>query len=202
MARDILGQFGWSARRTSAPGPVCGGPDRNLRHGQRIAHEFVVAKAQRRGNTPAMAELAAIASPPYFGAAGIAAWMKCVRWLDEFGAVWHQPDKFRPIRWMLGSPEYSWPEKLRFTKAAIRSFELLYDDLVHADLSTSCPELAVPVFMAVGRFDRMAPPEVAERYSTRSLHRTRSGCGSKSRATFPNGNRPTSSTGSSSRRSS
>ena len=132
--------------------------------GQRIAHEFVVFEAQRRAHSSAMAELASIASPPYLGAEGISAWMKCVRWLDEFGAVWHQPKKFRPIRWMIGSPEYSWPEKLRFTKAAIRSFELLYDDLVHTDLCTSCLELAVPVFMAVGRYDRMAPPEVAERY--------------------------------------
>ena len=132
--------------------------------GQKIAHEFVVAEAQRRGNTSAAAELAAIAPPPYFGATGIAAWMKCVRWLDEFGAVWHQPKKFRPIRWMIASPEYSWSEKLRFTKAAIGSFELLYDDLVRADLNKSCPDLAVPVFMAVGRHDRMAPPECAERY--------------------------------------
>ncbi len=132
--------------------------------GQTIAHEFVVAEAQRRGHASAVAELASIAAPPYLGTEGIASWMKCVRWLDEFGAVWHQPKKLRPIRWMIGSPEYSWTEKLRFTKAAMRSFELLYDDLVQADLSTSCPELAVPVFMAVGRYDRMAPPEVAKRY--------------------------------------
>ena len=134
--------------------------------GQRIAHEFVVAAAEQRGMAAASAELTSIGSAPYVGPDGIAAWMKCVRWLGEFGAVWHQPEKFRPVRWMLNSPEYSWREKLRFTKAAIRSFELLYDDLVHADLNTSCLDLAVPVFMAIGRYDRMAPPEVAERYFT------------------------------------
>src|SRR3954454_3433554 len=134
--------------------------------GQRIAHAFAVAEAERRGLTSASTELASIASPPYPGPEGIAAWMTCVRWLGELGAVWHQPEKFRPIRWMLASPEYSWPEKLRFTKAALGSFELLYDDLVRADLHRSCLDLAVPVFMAVGRYDRMAPPEVAERYFT------------------------------------
>ena len=61
-------------------------------------------------------------------------------------------------------PRYSWPEKLRFTKAANRSFELFYDDLLRSDLHSSCPELAVPVFMAAGRYDRMAPTDVAERY--------------------------------------
>ncbi len=65
---------------------------------------------------------------------------------------------------MIDSPEYSWAEKLRFTKAATRSFELLYNDLVHADLHTSCRELTVPVFIAAGRHDHIAPPEVAERY--------------------------------------
>ncbi len=132
--------------------------------GQEIAHQFAISEAQRLGNTSAAAELGAIPSPPFLGAEGIAAWMKCVHWLDKFGAVWHQPKKFRPTRWMIGSPESSWAEKLRFTKAALRSFELLYDDLVRADLSTSCPELAMPVFMAAGRYDRMAPPELAERY--------------------------------------
>jgi pimeloyl-ACP methyl ester carboxylesterase/DNA-binding PadR family transcriptional regulator len=124
--------------------------------GQRIAHDFVVAEAQRRGHKSAITAMASIPPPPYLGAEGLASWMQCVRWLGEFGALWHQPEKFRPIRWMLSSPEYSWPEKLRFTNAATRSFQLLYDDLVRADLSASCPELAVPVFMAAGRHDRAA----------------------------------------------
>jgi pimeloyl-ACP methyl ester carboxylesterase len=132
--------------------------------GQRIAHAFAVSEAHRRGHAAAVQDLESIAAPPYLGAAGLASWMQCVRWVGEFGAVWHRPQVFRPVRWMLSSPEYSWQEKLRFTKAADRSFELLYDDLVRSDLRTSCPDLAVPVFMAAGRHDRMAPPEVAERY--------------------------------------
>jgi pimeloyl-ACP methyl ester carboxylesterase len=132
--------------------------------GQQIAHEFVVEEAQRRGDASAVTAIASIPPPPYDGAEGLASWMQCVHWLGEFGGLWHQPKKFRPIRWMVGSPEYSWPEKLRFTNAATLSFELLYDDLVRADLGTSCLELAVPVFMVAGRHDRMAPPEVAERY--------------------------------------
>lgn len=132
--------------------------------GQRVAHQHVVDEAQRRGHATAVSAISSIASPPYVGAEGIASWMQCVRWLGEFDAVWHQPDTFRPVRWMISSPEYSWTEKLRFTNAATRSFELLYDDLVRADLASSCLDLAVPVFMVVGRHDRLAPPEVAEPY--------------------------------------
>lgn len=85
--------------------------------GQRIAHEFVVAEAHRRGHAAALEAVASIASPPYLGTGGLASWMQCVRWLGEFGAVWHQPQKFRPVRWMVNSPEYSWAEKLRFTSS-------------------------------------------------------------------------------------
>ena len=134
--------------------------------GQRAAHAFAVAEAEHRSHASASTALATIASPPYLGAEGLASWRRCVKWLGEFGAIWHQPETFRPVRWMVASPEYSWPEKLRFTKAATRSFELLYDDLARADLCTSHTELDVPVFMAVGRHDRMAPPDVAERYFT------------------------------------
>ena len=61
-------------------------------------------------------------------------------------------------------PSIRGPEKLHFTKAAARSFEILYTDLERSDLCTSCPELAVPMFIALGRYDRMAPTEIAERY--------------------------------------
>jgi pimeloyl-ACP methyl ester carboxylesterase len=82
------------------------------------------------------------------------------------GALWHSPEKFDRVGWMLGSTEYSWPEKLRFNRAAERSFGLLYADLLSVNLSQTVPQVEVPVFFAEGRHDRMAPAEVAERYFT------------------------------------
>ena len=67
---------------------------------------------------------------------------------------------------MLASIEYSWPEKLRFSRAAGRSFNLLYPDLMSVNLSETVPQVEVPVFVAEGRHDRLAPAEVAERYFT------------------------------------
>ena len=67
---------------------------------------------------------------------------------------------------MLASIEYSWPEKLRFNRAAGRSFALLYADLLSVDLNEMVPRVEVPVFLAEGRHDRMSPVEVAERYFT------------------------------------
>src|SRR5580704_14782692 len=105
-------------------------------------------------------------SPPYAGTEGIAKWRRCARWLSEFGALWHSSEKFDRVGWMLASIEYSWPEKLRFNRAAERSFGLLYADLLSVNLSETVPQVEVPVFFAEGRHDRMAPAEVAERYFT------------------------------------
>lgn len=132
--------------------------------GQSVAHQFALVEATRRGNAGAVEALTALPPAPYLGPEGMKHWMVCVRWISEFGAVWHQSEVFRPVPWMINSPEYSWPEKLRFTKAATTSFARFYDDLLRADLSASCPKLDVPVFVAAGRFDQMAPTQIAQRF--------------------------------------
>lgn len=136
----------------------------NFAEGQQVAYRFLLAESQRRGIAKAFTELNSLGSPPYAGIEGIAKWRRCARWLGEFGAVWHSSEKFDRVGWMLSSIEYSWPEKLSFNRAAARSFDLLYPDLLSVNLSESVPQVGAPVFIAEGRHDRMAPAEVAERY--------------------------------------
>ena len=136
----------------------------NFAEGQQVAYRFLLAESQRRRNRKALAELTGLGVPPYAGADGIAKWKRCARWLGEFGAAWHSSEKFNRVGWMLASIEYSWPEKVRFNRAAARSFDLLYADLLSANLSEAVPQIKVPVFFAEGRYDQMAPVEVAERY--------------------------------------
>jgi proline iminopeptidase len=138
----------------------------NFAEGQQVAYRFLLAESRRRGNTKAFTELESLGSPPYAGTEGIAKWRRCARWLGEFGALWHSSEKFDRVGWMLASVEYSWPEKLRFNRAAERSFDLLYADLLSVNLSETVPRVEVPVFFAEGRYDRLAPVEVAERYFT------------------------------------
>jgi pimeloyl-ACP methyl ester carboxylesterase len=138
----------------------------NFAEGQQVAYRFLLAESQRRGDTKAQAELNSLGSPPYSGTGGMAKWGRCARLLGEFGAIWHSSEKFDRVGWMLASIEYSWPEKLRFSRAAGRSFNLLYPDLMSVNLSETVPQVEVPVFVAEGRHDRLAPAEVAERYFT------------------------------------
>jgi pimeloyl-ACP methyl ester carboxylesterase len=136
----------------------------NFAEGQQIAYRFLMAEAERRNAGKALAELTALGSPPYAGADGGAKWKRCARWLGEFGAVWHSHEKFDRVRWMISSIEYSWPEKLRFNRAAERSFDLLYEDLLSVNLIETVRRVEVPVFLAEGRYDQLAPVELAERY--------------------------------------
>jgi proline iminopeptidase len=136
----------------------------NFSEGQQAAYRFALAEAQRRNASKALAELTSLGEPPYAGAGGRAKWMRCARWLGEFGAVWHSSEKFGRVGWMISSVEYSWPEKLRFSRAADRSFRLLYEQLLSVNLNETVPHVDVPVFFAEGRYDRLAPVEVAERY--------------------------------------
>lgn len=136
----------------------------NFAEGQRIAYRFLLAEAERRSARKALAELTALGDPPYAGAGGGAKWKRCARWLGEFGAVWHSSEKFNRVGWMVSSIEYSWPEKLRFNRAAERSFDLLYTDLLSVNLTETVGQVDVPVFFAEGRYDQLAPVEVAERY--------------------------------------
>jgi pimeloyl-ACP methyl ester carboxylesterase len=136
----------------------------NFAEGQQVAHRFLLAEAARRSNGKALAELTGLGDPPFPGPDGMAKWKRCARWLGEFGAMWHSSEKFDRVGWMMSSIEYSWPEKLRFSRAAERSFELLYGDLLSVNLIETIRQVEVPVFFAEGRYDQMAPVEVAERY--------------------------------------
>jgi pimeloyl-ACP methyl ester carboxylesterase len=137
----------------------------NFAEGQQVAYRFLLAEAERRSARKALAELAGLGVPPYRGAQ----WKRCARWLGEFGAVWHSSEKFDRVGWMVSSIEYSWPEKLRFSRAAARSFDLLYADLLSVNLIESVQQVEVPVFFAEGRYDQLAPVEVAERYFSRLI---------------------------------
>jgi pimeloyl-ACP methyl ester carboxylesterase len=65
---------------------------------------------------------------------------------------------------MISAVEYAWPEKLRYTSAAAKSFDLLLPQLAAIDLNSAVPAVEVPIYFAVGHYDYMAPSEVSQKY--------------------------------------
>lgn len=139
----------------------------NYSEGLLAGQDFLLSEATRRNNAAALRELQQIGKPPYSGSEGAAKRETHGRWLMEFGAFWHSAEKFDRVGWMISSVEYSWAEKLRFTAAADKSFNLLLPDLLSTDLSASVPKVEVPVYFAVGRYDYLTPAAVSQAYFTR-----------------------------------
>lgn len=137
--------------------------------GLALGHDFLLQEAARRGHAAALAELRQIGAPPYETDRQRETH---VRWLTNFGAFWHADTPFDRVGWMLSAVEYAWPEKLRFPSAAAASFEKLLPDLLATDLAAEIQAVEVPVYFAVGRFDRMAPPSLAQAWFER-LHAPR-----------------------------
>lgn len=132
--------------------------------GQRLAYAFLREEAERRGSEKARRELDRIGPPPFTGDDAQDKRETIVKWLGEFGGLWHGPASFDRVGWMIASVEYSWPEKLAFPGAASRSFEALFAQLERVDLGAAVPRVEVPVYFAVGRHDHMAPFAVSQRY--------------------------------------
>jgi len=136
----------------------------NFSEGMQVGYRFLADEAKRRNNQDAQDELAKIGPPPYLGDGGADKRKVYGKWLEEFGALWHSPEKFDRVGWMISSVEYAWPEKISYTRAAQRSFDLLLPQLAAVDMSSAVSHVQVPVYFAVGRYDHMAPFEVSQHY--------------------------------------
>jgi pimeloyl-ACP methyl ester carboxylesterase len=138
----------------------------NFSEGVQVGYRFLVDEARRRNDTSALTELTKIGPPPYAGQGGNAKREVFEKWLNAFGGEWHSAEKFDRVGWMISAVEYAWPEKLRYTRAAKRSFDLLLPQLAALDMNVAVPKVDVPVYFAVGRYDHLAPFEVSQKYFT------------------------------------
>jgi pimeloyl-ACP methyl ester carboxylesterase len=136
----------------------------NFAEGMNAGYRFLMTEAGKRNDVNAINQLTKIGPPPYGGDEGSAKREIYGKWLEDFGGLWHSSEKFDRVGWMISSVEYSWPEKLHYTSAAKKSFDLLLPQLSAVDLIRTVPKLEVPVYFAVGRYDEMAPFEVSQAY--------------------------------------
>lgn len=136
----------------------------NFREGMDVGYGFLLSEANKRSNAKALSDLTRIGPPPYVGAGSDGKSETYGKWLEAFGGMWHGAEKFDRVGWMTSSVEYAWPEKLRYTHAASKSFAVFLPQLAAVDLGSTVPIVGVPVYFAVGRFDRMAPFEVSQKY--------------------------------------
>jgi pimeloyl-ACP methyl ester carboxylesterase len=129
------------------------------------AYDFALGTARRRGNKRATRQLEAIGPPPHLDAKHFGV---RVRWASNFGGVTTNQTYGAMARGLLASllrsSDYSLGDVLRTVRGVTAAQAALLAEMATLDLVGTLPGLGVPVVMAQGRLDQVAPAEAAERY--------------------------------------
>jgi pimeloyl-ACP methyl ester carboxylesterase len=129
------------------------------------AYEYVLAEAHRLGKQKAIRDLERIGAPVKGIYRSIEGTTTQRRYMSELGGVSRDPKFLMP--WAFSAmlaPEYSWPERLNYSKALSFSMNCIWEDFVSANFFTEIPEYAVPVYFVGGKYDHVTPAAITKRY--------------------------------------
>lgn len=130
------------------------------------AYEFALAAARARQNRRAIRQLEAIGPPPHLRQEEFAT---RVRWVTNFGGArgGHTYNSLARglLLSLLRSPDYSPGDVIRTLRGITAAQAALQPELAALDLARTLPRLRVPVVMAQGRHDEVAPAAAAQRYA-------------------------------------
>jgi pimeloyl-ACP methyl ester carboxylesterase len=130
------------------------------------AYDFALAMARQRGHRRAIRQLEAIGRPPHLAPEQFAA---RVRWATNFGGVTTGETYAGLVRGLLASlvrsPDYSASDVVRTVRGITATQGALLAELASMDLASALPRIDVPVIMAQGRHDQVAPGAAAQRYA-------------------------------------
>jgi pimeloyl-ACP methyl ester carboxylesterase len=140
-------------------------PDVQFDLAERVAYDFALQEATRRGNGRALRELRRLGPPPHLNSKRFST---RARWATNFGGVHRQASYtgllLKSLRQMVLSPDYSLADILRTLRGMRFVQDQLLPRLAHLDLFEMLPRLDVPVFLLQGRHDKVAPPDCLEQY--------------------------------------
>ena len=129
------------------------------------AYTFALDAARRRGNRRAIRQLEAIGPPPH---TTVKQFTTRARWVTNFGGVATNATFNSLLRSLLlslvRSPDYSAADIIRTVRGISASLAALLPQLATTDLVRTMPCLDVPLVMAQGRLDQVAPGEAAQRF--------------------------------------
>jgi len=132
------------------------------------AYDFAVQTALERGDKRATRQLETMGPPPHLTAKQFST---RVRWASTSGGVTTGETYGSIARGLvaslLRSPDYSLGDVVRTLRGLPATQQALLSELAVMDLAHSLPSIGVPVIMAQGRLDRVAPVEAAQRYFDR-----------------------------------
>src|SRR3954452_14419312 len=139
--------------------------DIDIPFAEKHTYDFVLSTAHRQGNRRAIRQLEKLGAPPHLEAKQF---ITRARWAANFGGVTANATFNTLTRELLGSlrrsPDYSVADAVRTVRAVRASQAALLPQLATTDLVHTMPALDVPIVIAQGRLDQVAPPEAAQRF--------------------------------------
>src|SRR5262245_1530176 len=144
---------------------VAAGMDIDMPAAEKSAYAFALEAARRNNNRRAIQQLEAIGPPPHTTARQFNV---RARWVANFGGVATNANYHGMLRALLitlvRSPDYSAADVIRTFGGMRASQTALLPQLATTDLVRAIPRLEVPIVLAQGRFDQVAPAEAARRF--------------------------------------
>src|SRR6266480_1597082 len=144
---------------------VAAGMDIDIPAAENNAYAFALDAARQRGNRRAIRQLEAIGAPPH---TTMKQFTTRARWAANFGGVTTNANFNSLLRALLvslaRSPDYSVPDVIRTLRGIRASQTALLPQLATTDLVRTMPRLDVPIVLAQGRLDQVAPGEAAQRF--------------------------------------
>jgi len=144
---------------------IAAGMDIDMPAAENNAYAFALDAARQRGNRRAIRQLKAIGPPPHTTAKQF---NTRAHWVTNFGGVATNTtynDLFRALLVSLArSPDYSAADAIRTLRGISASQTALLPELASTDLVRAIPSLDVPIVMAQGRLDQVAPGKAAQRF--------------------------------------
>ena len=144
---------------------VATGMDIDVPTAERQMYDFVLRSARTHGNRRAIRQLEKLGPPPHLT---VKQFNTRARWAINYGGVTAGKDYAWFRRTLLGSlirsADYSIADVVRALRGITTSQAALLPELARTDLVSTVPSLEVPIVLAQGRHDRVAPGEAAQRF--------------------------------------
>ena len=144
---------------------VATGMDIDIPAAETHTYKFVLTAARQRGNRRAIRQLEAIGPPPHIR---VKEFTTRARWAANLGGVASGATFTSMFRDLLASlirsPDYSVTDVIRSVRGINASAAALLPQLAVTDLVRTIPRLEVPIVMAQGRLDQVAPAAAAQRF--------------------------------------
>jgi pimeloyl-ACP methyl ester carboxylesterase len=144
---------------------VATGMDIDMPAAEAHTYDFVLDAARHRGNRRATRQLQAIGAPPHLTREQFST---RARWAANFGGVTSDKQFNQLLRDLLASmvrsPDYTPIDIIRTIRGINASQTALLPELAATDLVRAIPRLDVPVVLAQGRNDQVAPGEATQRF--------------------------------------